>query len=436
MIIRLYYLLFFIIEGIIYLQYCSTIFECQRPRFQRYASIIALYSLLFFISFLNTPLLNILSFVFVNFVFLSVIYRPKWHIALFNAALSTAVMCLGELIMILVTPYTITYSFRNWSEFRIWIVPAVFGKILYFFILHLFGHFSNIYNSKSARSYRSIVLLTIVPIVSIFITFSFLCLCADSLLSSSLAWMASISALLLLILNLVIWESYNYTLEKNTEMMDLQLSLQKESDTVEYYKMLIQQTEFQSQLIHDTKKHLQSLLLLNEKGEKEKITSYIESLICSSAMQSSAQICDNDLLNAILCRYVTQCHNLDISLHIDIRSGVCRFLRDDDMTSLFCNLLDNAVESASKVPNSILELSASERKGSAFTVITLTNSCRQNPFLSMSRKLPTTKSDKSHHGYGLRIIERIVKRYDGEMQYYYSEETHTFHTIITLKDAL
>ena len=33
----------------------------------------------------------------------------------------------------------------------------------------------------------------------------------------------------------------------------------------------------------------------------------------------------------------------------------------------------------------------------------------------------------------MKIIEKVVKKYHGEIQVYYSEETHTFHTIITLK---
>ena len=36
--------------------------------------------------------------------------------------------------------------------------------------------------------------------------------------------------------------------------------------------------------------------------------------------------------------------------------------------------------------------------------------------------------------YGLKIIERVVNRYRGNMDYYYSEECHEFHMIIAMKD--
>lgn len=433
MIVRLFYLIIYMVEGITYLQYCTTSFECHRPKVQKYTSIIALYSILFLVSFFNNPFINILSFTIANFLFLFLIFSPKWYIAIFNSVLATSIMCLSELIVIIVTPQQISYSFTGWDELRIWIIPVILGKMIYFFILHLFAYCSNILKHKNRQGDSSIIMLSIIPAISIFIFITFLYLSKDYVLSPFFTKMVSTSTLLLLILNIIIWENYCYTLEKSSEMIDLQLLLQKESDTIGYYKMLIQQTENQSQFVHDTKNHLQSILLLNEKDEKEKVSAYIKSLISSSAMQTSSQICNNEFLNALLCRYVAQCRKHDISFRTDIRNGVCEFLKEDDMTSLFCNLLDNAVEAASQMSDSFLELAVYERQESAFTVITLTNSCRKDPFSGSKKLLKTTKSDPRHHGYGMKIIERIVKNYYGNMQTYYSEETHTFHTIITLK---
>lgn len=50
------------------------------------------------------------------------------------------------------------------------------------------------------------------------------------------------------------------------------------------------------------------------------------------------------------------------------------------------------------------------------------------------KRLITTKENKTLHGHGLKIIERVVNRYRGNMDYYYSEECHEFHMIIAMKD--
>ena len=87
-----------------------------------------------------------------------------------------------------------------------------------------------------------------------------------------------ISAVLLLLINLLVFGITQYNQKKSREFTEMQLLLQKESDSAEYYKMLLSQNENRSILIHDIKKHLQSIKLLNEKGESEKIDAYIPSL--------------------------------------------------------------------------------------------------------------------------------------------------------------
>lgn len=435
MMIQICYFVIYIIEGIIFSQYCSAIFDSSHSKLLKNTAMILLYGILFFISLLGNPLINVFAFFVINSLFIICIYQAKWHMVIFHSAISTAVMSLSELIVISLAPYQISYSFDSWAAFRVWVIPMVFGKIVYFLIMYLLGHFSNKSNISIALFNKSSLFLTVIPISSICVMFTFVVLCNNSVFSSVLDWMISISAVLLLALNVIIWEIYNYNLEKNVELMDLQLSLQRESDAIKYYKMLIQQSENQSQLIHDIKKHLNSIALLNKQGKKNKIDSYIKNLICSSELQASVRICNNEFLNAILCRYLIQCRKSNISFRADIRNGVCDFLKDNEMTSLFCNLLDNAVEASVQMPDAFIELSAYKCPNTAFTVISMANSCSKSPFFSPNGSLITNKTDKLHHGHGIRIVKRIVRNYYGEMQNYYSEENHVFHTIITLKNS-
>ena len=66
-------------------------------------------------------------------------------------------------------------------------------------------------------------------------------------------------------------------------------------------------------------------------------------------------------------------------------------------------------------------------------MITVINSCRTNPFSKHDGSLITNKPDQLKHGFGLKSIRKTVKKYNGDMQMYFDDETMTFHTIITLK---
>jgi sensor histidine kinase regulating citrate/malate metabolism len=43
------------------------------------------------------------------------------------------------------------------------------------------------------------------------------------------------------------------------------------------------------------------------------------------------------------------------------------------------------------------------------------------------------KPHKNMHGFGIKSIQKTIRKYHGDMQMYYNEDTGTFHTIITLK---
>lgn len=215
----------------------------------------------------------------------------------------------------------------------------------------------------------------------------------------------------------------------------MQLLLQKESDTAAYYEMLLSQHENQHILIHDMKNHLQSIEILNSAREHEKIDAYIHSLLQSSDLAESARICDHHMLNVILSRYQCQCCEKNISFHTDIRSDVLSQLPDADLTAIFCNILDNALEAASKTSNALIELNVYRKEHTPFAVITMINSCRTDPFAAHAHQLVSTKKNPVQHGFGLKSVRRIVERYNGSMNVYYDKKELLFHTIILIKQS-
>lgn len=126
------------------------------------------------------------------------------------------------------------------------------------------------------------------------------------------------------------------------------------------------------------------------------------------------------------------CEERQIDFQTDVRSNTLYFVAENDLISLFCNLLDNAVEAASKYPHASIQLTVTRKEPAHLTVITLINSCRINPFQKNGR-LVSTKKDRTLHGLGLKSVQRIVIRYHGNMQLYYEEQEHLFHAVITLK---
>jgi signal transduction histidine kinase len=428
-----YYLFCFFVEAVTLWQYSSSLFSARKRTLTRIIALCGLYFILFFVSLYESVWLNTAFYFVLNLIFLFTQYDLNFYTGLFHSSTLTAVMGMSELMVYGITKYFAPHFLENGRNFLHLFFYAVFSKLIFFSVIYILTHLMQ-NQEKSREQYdKSVFLLAFIPLSSVFIMLTFISIGTAFSLSPSLDWMITAGAVLLLSSNLLMFGMSQYHQKKNEEFTQMQLLLQQESDRAQYYEMLLMQNENQRILIHDIKKHLQSIAMLNKQREHDKIDAYIRQLILSSNLKEASRLCDHELLNSILCRYMQQCIKDHITLHADIRSRTVDFIASNDLTSLFCNLLDNAIEAAGIVPDSFIEINTSKREKTPFVVITVINSCRTNPFLSNGRQLCTQKSDKRRHGFGLKSIRKTVQKYHGSMQMYYNNDTFTFHTIITLK---
>lgn len=421
----------FFTEAVILWQYTSNIFTSSYGSKIRLALLSALYTILFLLSLLKQTGLNVVSFFVFNTVFLYVLFKLKLLLALFHSAIVTAIMGISEIAVLGIISRFFPHFLLETDAGLVFY--TVFSKIFFFAVIYLLIHLFKGKKLNQEQYGHFEILLMLIPVSSIFIIFTLLSIGETSAFAPPIDFLVTICAVFLLMVNLLVFGINQYNQKKSQEYADLQLLLQKESDSVEYYEMMLAQNENQSILIHDIKKHLQSIKLLNEKHDSDKISAYIQQLMESSDLRETTNICDNEMLNAILCRYQRQCNDKHIHFHTDIRSGTVQYIYQHDLTSLFCNLLENAMESAENIPDSFIELTVQKKENSPFVVIILINSCQNTPVYNQEGVPVSHKLDNGRHGFGIKSIKKVVKQYHGNLQMYYDNDSGTFHTIITLK---
>ena len=421
----------FFTEAVILWQYTSNIFTSSYGSKIRLALLSALYTILFLLSLLKQTGLNVVSFFVFNTVFLYVLFKLKLLLALFHSAIVTAIMGISEIAVLGIISRFFPHFLLETDAGLVFY--TVFSKIFFFAVIYLLIHLFKGKKLNQEQYGHFEILLMLIPVSSIFIIFTLLSIGETSAFAPPIDFLVTICAVFLLMVNLLVFGINQYNQKKTQEYADLQLLLQKESDSVEYYEMMLAQNENQSILIHDIKKHLQSIKLLNEKHDSDKINAYIQQLMESSDLRETTNICDNEMLNAILCRYQRQCNDKHIHFHTDIRSGTVQYIYQHDLTSLFCNLLENAMESAENIPESFIELTVQKKENSPFVVIILINSCQNTPVYNQEGVPVSHKLDNGRHGFGIKSIKKVVKQYHGNLQMYYDNDSGTFHTIITLK---
>ena len=365
------YFIIYIIEAFILWFYTSALFQKKHKKYIELSLLFTLYMVLYGISFIDNYLLNTIAFFIANFLFIFVTCCTNIQFSLFHGAILTTVMSTSELIIFNISSYFIPEFFSESNTIFSIVILTIFSKLLYFLILFLLSHILCTKNHNSTSYNKATLFLSLVPISTIFVLMTLINVSTNTIPFLSMDWMLSISSFLMLGINIFIFSFHHYIQKENIKRTELELLLQKEYDSAQYYKMLLEQTENQNILIHDMKKHLQSIAILNENKAYDKISAYISHLIHSSSLQNNPNLCEHKIFNSILGQYQRLCNDKHINFEIDIRHHTVDFLEISDLTALFCNLLDNAVEVSEHLPNALIELSVSHKNNTPFTIITI-----------------------------------------------------------------
>ncbi len=429
------YLFVYIVEASILWLYIHDVFDLKYSSILKAILISIGYGILFLLSFANSFLLNTIVFSLINFIILKVLCTAKWHVCFFHALILTTFMGLSEAITFAIfSKFNETYLYTN-VHITSLILLTVSSKSLYFICISMITKWGGLSKNQPEHQNRVTGLLNTIPLILIYIEMTLVSFLLTVAPSTVLRYILSISSFLLLIINFIIIYIYHYTQKKSEEFIELQLQLQKEYALAKYYKTLFTQNKNQQILIHDIRKHLTSIAQLNAQNEHEKIHQYLDTLLNSSDLQDSVRVSNNDMLNSILCHYIKICRDKHIKFKADIRANLLQKLDFPELTSLFCNLLDNAVEACNNIPNSFIEVSVVRKNNSDLTLISIINTCNTAPSFDDNGFPISSKKDKRKHGLGLKSVNRIVNKYDGNIKMYYDRHSATFHTIIILNNA-
>lgn len=180
---------------------------------------------------------------------------------------------------------------------------------------------------------------------------------------------------------------------------------------------------------HDMQNHLLSLSRMLEAADCKQadVRLYIQNLLRQQEdLNRTFVFSGNDALDAILNVKQSAAFHAGISFS-PVITETLRFMAAEDICVLFGNLLDNAIEAASKAP--VKEISLTIASSDEYAMITIRNSIAQS-VLNDNPMLSTTKTVKEGHGYGVKNIKKVVQKYSGHLRNY--EENDRFITEILL----
>ena len=171
---------------------------------------------------------------------------------------------------------------------------------------------------------------------------------------------------------------------------------------------------------HDYKNQLQVLSTMLQQKQYDESLLYVNELLSSSDMIKPVFSSGNPILDAVLSlKYYTMEHKgirfeHSVYLYIDGLCAGLRVLEALDTSTLFTNILDNAIEACQSCPAAPWIHLDIKPKGDML-LITLSNSSAANYRYNKKGNLLSTKDGKEH-GYGLRQVARVTEACGGFYQ--------------------
>lgn len=225
--------------------------------------------------------------------------------------------------------------------------------------------------------------------------------------------------LLLMILLTVLYSSIQYIEEMNSRSCR-ELAGERNNLIAESYELLAQDYRNHQIYYHNIKNHMIVIKNYLSNHEYAKADAYMEQLELSEIREAPQKWTGIETLDILLDYKVREAREKKI--YIDIQADQLNLkLSEQEITALFGNALNNAIEGCEKVPEGIRWIRVVMRKVDEMSFINISNTYEGQPIVK-NGKLFSSKKDKKAHGWGLESMQLIVRKYDGTLMVDYDEQ--------------
>ena len=431
---KIIFAVLFVAEALIAWLYLEYLFTKRKSAFFLTGSFCIGYAVLFAVSLFENTTVNAVAFCAVNFSLININYRTSTRTALLHAAYLCFIMIGAELLVNLLIGI-FGYEFAAYTyNFAIMVVFVIFSKLLYL-MFSVIGSRIFAPHKHTNEEPGLMILFCGLPIISALVALTIVYLGMTAGVTQIVGIMIVMIIVTLLVVNLIILTLYNYLQKANEEYLTLQLSIQQEQADVVYYQALQEQFENQRILVHDIKKHLSTIDAIAKQIEATEIESYVSALDTSLSPIKQAKLCTDPILNLLLLRFRDNCKQQNIRFLCDVRANISTFMDAPSVTTLYGNLLSNALEAAELSAERLVDISVINNIQQNNIIISVVNSCDIAPIPENTGCFRSRKKGPGIHGVGLKSIQRIVKKYHGLETMYYDDENNRFHHIIQLPNS-
>ncbi|MFU0826885.1 MAG: HATPase-c-5 domain-containing protein [Lachnoclostridium sp.] len=215
----------------------------------------------------------------------------------------------------------------------------------------------------------------------------------------------------IVIINTYLLKLLEYASENNRLQYENNLFLEQSRMQYKYYDNIEQQYRESLSILHDVKRHIRTIEELYRHKENETAAEYSKKISHKLDSFKLNEYSENRLLNIILNDKMRLAEQNNIKFLCKIDDVDLSFIDHVDLTTIFANLLDNAIEACQAV-NGDREILVQVGSFNNLIVINIKNTIKEG---LTNIGLHMKSSKKNHKGIGLPNVMKVVDDYNGDI---------------------
>ena len=296
-------------------------------------------------------------------------------------------------------------------------------SLLFFFVDLFYAYFAYL---KPNRGNVEKVSSHLVSVFFVLFLFFIVLFKASKIAVSSKALSFSLVLSIVELFYVVLMTSLFFTLMRNEEN-ETNLSVLKQmwNEDRKQYQIQKENMDIINIKCHDLRHQIQNFRSQGASSQGEAgVNAMMKQLENSIYIYDAVIQTGNEVLDVILSNVSLRANQKKIQLTAMVDGKSVLFLEEVDTYSLFGNMLDNALEYEEKIDDkSKCFISITVKRQGDFTHIHCENYFEEKkaPLRNKDGSFKTSKGDIVNHGYGIKSMELIVKKYGGQFDTYISD---------------
>lgn len=288
-------------------------------------------------------------------------------------------------------------------------IETAFSKIVLLFLYYVI--FSRLWKKSILRTKTQYILYLIMFIYSVV---NILIIAAISEKSNPLVLMVIVGCTIFS--NMYLLYFIRFSDERNFYKRQVEMMKQQEKIQYENYEIQSEKYNQAVAILHDVEKHIKMIEDLCQEDLKKNAIDYAREIRVMLQPLVPSRYTDNPVLNCLLSDKKRIADKNGIMLKIEVTEVDVGFMRPIDITTLFGNLMDNAI-AASKGCSDKKYIGLFIKEYNEMISVRVENSVAE-PVPIKNGKIDN--SDKERKGIGLLNIQRCIEDYIGSIIYKYS----------------